>query len=63
MALPSLYDARGRARPLPLVGHALHMKDDPLRLLSALARERAARALRRGALRPLATTANLPAIA
>lgn len=35
----SLYDSRGRARRLPVVGHALQMGGDPLRLFTALARE------------------------
>ena len=39
MPLPSLFPRDGGApRPLPLVGHALAMRADPLRLLSSLAR-------------------------
>lgn len=39
MPLLSLFPAEGAPRPLPIVGHALALQQDPLRLITALARE------------------------
>ena len=39
MDFPALFPTHGAPRALPLVGHALAMQSDPLRMITALARE------------------------